>query len=102
MPEEFDMTGPWEAFAVDPHGFVIDPTDPEDSLAECTSVTIVRRTARPALEGPGAEFRRMPTEQDPADVLWLIDDLDDNPDEIPHVFAVADAVAAALNTAYPS
>jgi hypothetical protein len=109
MNEPLDMTGPWQAVALDHHGYTIDPNDDEDDLSECERIGVVRRTAAPVAEKPttveGITYTypdRMPPQNEWADVLYLLDDLDDEPDRVPLLLAQAVAVAEALNETHPA
>lgn len=105
---DIDLSGPWQAVALDHHGYTLDPHDPEDDLSQCRQIGVVRRTAAPIAEPPhdveGITYfpERMPAQTECSDVLYLLDDMDDDPDRIPVHLAQAVAVAEALNAKYPA
>jgi hypothetical protein len=99
-----DMTGPWQAVAVDTDGFALDPHDETDDMGECVRVCVVRRSAAPPagnINDPDF-VARMPSVFHSDDVLFQQADLDDEPDRIPVVLGQAVAVAEALNRTYPT
>lgn len=109
METPIDMTGPWQAVALDEHGYTIDPNDDEDDISDCRRIGVVRRTAAPVTEQPstveGITYTypaRVPPQNEWADVLYVRDDVDDDPERVPLLIAQAVAVAQALNETYPA
>ncbi len=96
-----DLTGPWQAIAIDPTGYVLNPDDEDDDMADCVTVAVVRRSAAPTEQDPGQGLYRVSSQYDPADVLYEVADLDDDLDRVALVLGYAVAVAEALNSAYP-
>lgn len=97
MTTKVDMSGPWEAYAVDRDGLVLDPYDENDDLSQCHAVTVVRRSAAPT---PAfSEAPRLPStlEFDDCDVLYRVGDLIHRPERVPLVLAQAIETAEALN-----
>lgn len=99
MTTMIDMAGPWQAVALDPMGYTLDPHDEDDDMSECDQIAVVRRTAAPVTTG--GDCPKMPTEFRYDDVLYRLDDLQDEPDRVPTLLAQAVATAEALNRAYP-
>ena len=102
--DKLDMAGPWEAVAIDPDAYAIDPGDDADDLDDAEQVAVVRRTALPQPEGGvDGDALKMPNTYAQEDVLYVVEHLqDEGPKRIRVVLAQAAATAAALNRCHPA
>lgn len=91
------LHGPWTASRLDQYGYVLTDQD-VDHEEPVRSIVVTRGPASPVARD-GDEPRMPGGGWHIGDVLYAHDDLDDDPEQIPTLWAQAQAVAAALNTA---